>query len=207
MSGRNTVIRSLHDLGLAAWFGGSLMGAVGLNGAAENEGSTVADRARIASVGWAKWVPVNAAAIGAHLFGGGGLLAANAHRVSSQKGVAASTTAKTVVTAAALAATAYARVLGKKVELASSSAPEDTEKATRHPVDLDTARRHLAYAQWTVPALTGCLVVLNALHGEQQRPLEQLHGMWGHARFVTPLMQWRNPGMSRGPLVPGAAMH
>ncbi|MDT5205049.1 MAG: hypothetical protein QOD34_1685, partial [Mycobacterium sp.] len=34
MSTRNTVIRSLHDLGAAAWFGGSLMGAVGLNGAA-----------------------------------------------------------------------------------------------------------------------------------------------------------------------------
>jgi hypothetical protein len=27
----NTVARSLHDVGLAAWFGGSLMGAVGLN--------------------------------------------------------------------------------------------------------------------------------------------------------------------------------
>ncbi|MGZ3113409.1 hypothetical protein [Streptomyces sp. H62] len=134
-------------------------------------------------------MPVNAVAIGAHLFGGGGLLVANAHRVSSQKGVAASTTAKTVVTAAALAATAYARVLGKKVELASSTDSEDSEKAKRHPVDLDKARRHLACAQWTVPALTGCLVVLNALHGEQQRPLEQLHGMWGHARSVTPLMQ------------------
>ncbi len=189
MSGRNTVIRSLHDLGLAAWFGGSLMGAVGLNGAAEHEGSAVADRARIASVGWAKWVPVNAAAIGAHLFGGGGLLAANAHRVSSQEGVAASTTAKTVVTAVALAATAYARVLGKKVELASSPDTEDREKAARHPVDLNTARRHLSYAQWSVPALTGCLVVLNALHGEQQRPLEQLHGMWGHVRSAAPLMR------------------
>jgi hypothetical protein len=30
----NTLARSLHDLGLATWFGGSLMGAVGLNGAA-----------------------------------------------------------------------------------------------------------------------------------------------------------------------------
>jgi hypothetical protein len=29
----NTLSRSLHDLGLATWFGGSLMGAVGLNGA------------------------------------------------------------------------------------------------------------------------------------------------------------------------------
>ena len=34
MAEDNTVARSLHDLGLAAWFGGSLMGAVGLNGAA-----------------------------------------------------------------------------------------------------------------------------------------------------------------------------
>ena len=42
MAQRNTVIRGLHDLGLAAWFGGSLMGAVGLNKAAEQEltGST-----------------------------------------------------------------------------------------------------------------------------------------------------------------------
>jgi hypothetical protein len=30
----NTLARTLHDLGLAAWFGGSLMGAAGVNGAA-----------------------------------------------------------------------------------------------------------------------------------------------------------------------------
>jgi hypothetical protein len=34
MSERNTVVRGLHDLGLAMWFGGSLAGAVGFNGAA-----------------------------------------------------------------------------------------------------------------------------------------------------------------------------
>ena len=34
MSTRNTLVRSLHDLGAAAWFGGSLMGALGVNGAA-----------------------------------------------------------------------------------------------------------------------------------------------------------------------------
>ena len=35
-SNRNTVIRSLHDLGVAAWFGGALMGAVALNGATKD---------------------------------------------------------------------------------------------------------------------------------------------------------------------------
>ncbi|MCC9689057.1 hypothetical protein [Streptomyces althioticus] len=188
MSERNTAIRSLHDLGLAAWFGGSLMGAVGLNGAAQAEGGTETGRDRISSSGWSKWTPVNAAAIGAHLFGGGGLLAMNAHRVATQQGVGASTAAKTVLTAAALAATAYARVLGKKVELAASTDPDDVEKAGKHPVDLDQARRQLAAAQWAVPALTGCLVVLNALHGEQQRPAQQIPGVWERARSVTHLM-------------------
>ncbi|MGW8358505.1 hypothetical protein [Streptomyces wedmorensis] len=186
MPERHTLIRSLHDVGLATWFGGSLMGSVSLNGAARGEGETEAATDRIASAGWAKWTPVNAAAIGVHLFGSGGLPAVNAHRVATQQGVAASTAAKTVVTAATLAATAYARVLGKKVEPASSSDPEDAEKASEHPIDLDKARRQLAYAQWVVPALTGCPVALNALHGEQQRPTEQASGMWQRAACFSP---------------------
>ena len=128
MSERNTLVRALHDLGLAAWFGGSLMGAVGLNGAAEREGGNLRT-AQIASNGWARWTPVNAAAIGAHLLGGVGVLAANRRRVAGQRGVGASTVAKTVLTGAALAATAYSRVLGKKIELASSPEPGKAEQA------------------------------------------------------------------------------
>ncbi|MYS09705.1 hypothetical protein GTW71_25480, partial [Streptomyces sp. SID6041] len=103
MSERNTVLRSLHDVGLAAWFGGSLMGAVGLNGAAKDQGDTWQAKARIASSGWARWTPVCAVAIGAHFIGTSGLLGANAARVAAQKGVATSTLAKTVLTGAALA--------------------------------------------------------------------------------------------------------
>ena len=40
MSDRNTLVRSLHDLGLAAWFGGSLAAAVAVNGAAEQQRPT-----------------------------------------------------------------------------------------------------------------------------------------------------------------------
>jgi hypothetical protein len=50
VSERNTVIRALNDVGLAAWFGGSLMGVVGLNGAAEEEGGNLRT-ARMASNG------------------------------------------------------------------------------------------------------------------------------------------------------------
>jgi hypothetical protein len=93
MSSRNTLVRSLHDLGSAAWFGGSLMGAVGVNGAA----ATVRDpkdRARTAAAGWAKWAPVNAVAIGAHLLGGGALLCTNRNRARHQSGVTSNTVAK-----------------------------------------------------------------------------------------------------------------
>ncbi|MFI8186686.1 hypothetical protein ACIF70_40305 [Actinacidiphila glaucinigra] len=184
MSERHTVLRSLHDVGLAAWFGGSLMGAVGLNGAARAEGSGERGTARIAACGWEKWSPVNAAAIGCHLVGASGLLAVNAPRVAVQQGVATSTLAKTVLTGAALAATAYSGVLGRKIKLASSGRPEDAQKATEHPVDVTTAQRHLACLQWLVPALTGGLVIVNALHGEQQRPVQQVHGMWQRARSL-----------------------
>ena len=34
MSELNTLLRGLHNLGLGAWFGGSLAGAVAINGAA-----------------------------------------------------------------------------------------------------------------------------------------------------------------------------
>src|ERR1700710_2036482 len=102
MSSRNTLVRSLHDLGAAAWFGGSLMGAVGLNGAAA-QASNPQERPRIAAEGWARWAAwatVSAAAIGAHLLGGAGILLANRQRVVAQSGVTANTVVKTVVTGA-----------------------------------------------------------------------------------------------------------
>ncbi|MEU2117450.1 hypothetical protein ABZ567_17740 [Streptomyces sp. NPDC016459] len=194
MSERNTVMRSLHDIGLAAWFGGSLMGAVGLNGGARNAVQEPVLASRVVSAGWAAWTPVNAAAIGAHLVGGAGLLGANSARVAYQSGVGASTIAKTVLTGAALAATAYSRVLGKKIELASSPDSEDQEAAAGHPVELEQAQRHLAILQWALPALTAGVLVLNALHGEQQRPEQQKAGML--RRAASPLAAFGGTGMA-----------
>jgi hypothetical protein len=176
MSNRNTVLRAMHDVGLAAWFGGSIMGAAALNPAAE-ELSDEKDSARVASSGWAKWTPVNAAAIGVHLVGATGIAVVNRRRIGAQKGVLASTIAKTALTGAALGATAYARALGKKIELASSSDQEEAEKAKHHSVSVRTAQRQLSIVKWTIPALTGAVEILNSLHGEQQRPSQQIWGV------------------------------
>ena len=57
---RNTLSRSLHDLGLAAWFGGTLANAVALNPAAAQSDTDTGPGA-VANTGWDRWNPVNAA--------------------------------------------------------------------------------------------------------------------------------------------------
>jgi hypothetical protein len=173
---RNTLARTLHDVGLAAWFGGTLMGAVGVNGAAADVDDP-RQRARVANAGWARWTPVNLAAIGAHLTGGALLLKANRKRVRGQKGVAASTTVKTAFTAAALGATAYSRILGQRIQHAGD-VPVDggTSPNEATPPEVASAQQQLAALQWAIPALTGGILVTSALHGEQQRPSEVLKG-------------------------------
>jgi hypothetical protein len=116
-SNDNTLARSLHDIGLASLFGGSLMGAVGVNGAAAQV-QEPKQRLLVANAGWNRWTPVNLAGIAAHLAGGAVLLAANKGRGTAQQGVAQATTVKTAVTVLALGATAWSRALGAKLNRA-----------------------------------------------------------------------------------------
>jgi hypothetical protein len=177
MSERNTVVRSMHDLGLAAWLGGSLAGAVGINGAAAD----VPDeklRLVVANAGWARWTPVNLAAIATHLIGGAGVLYANKGRVATQRGVGASTAAKLVLTGAALAVTAYSRVQGKKLQDAGMVPVQGaTEPSVDTPADVAKAQQQLKVCQWAIPALTAGLTVLNVVQGEQQRPSQVASGI------------------------------
>lgn len=176
MSERNTFAHLLHDAGLAAWFGGSLMGAVGVNGAS-NDLDDPGQRARAASDAWARWTPVNAAAIGAHLLGGALLLKDNRTRVSRQKGVKANTLAKLALTGGAVVATAYSRVLGQKV-ISAGDVPVDggvtPNGAT--PPEVASAQKQLKALQWAIPGLTGAVLASSSLHEEQQRPSQVLKG-------------------------------
>jgi hypothetical protein len=167
---QNFPSRSLHDLGLAAWFGGTLANAVSLNRAA-GETDRYSTAGRVANAGWDAWTPVNAAAIGAHVVGAVGQLLGNRDRVAAQKGVAAMAVTKTVLTAAALGVTAYSRVLGRKVsERTDVPVESGTEPTETTPPDVANAQRQLKVLQWAVPAITGAIVVISAYAGEQQRP-------------------------------------
>lgn len=177
MATTNTLSRSLHDVGLATWFGGTLANAVALNPAA-GEAKDPASTGAVANAGWDRWTPVNAAAIGAHLAGSVGQLAGNRGRLTAQKGVASMAVAKTALTGAALGATAYSRILGRQVSRYGPVAVESgTEPNVFTPQDAAGAQQKLRVLQWAVPALTGALVVVSSFAGEQQRPSRVKRGV------------------------------
>jgi hypothetical protein len=180
---QDTLSRSLHDVGLAAWFGGTLANAVALNPASA-EADSPSGTGRVANTGWNRWTPINAAAIGAHLVGSVGQLIGNRDRIGAQEGVASMSLAKTGVTVAALGATGYSRALGRKVTKDTSVPAESgTEPATTTPDDVARAQKQLKALQWVIPALTGALVVISAFAGEQQRASNVKKGVL--SRFLT----------------------
>ena len=196
----NSVARALHELGLAAWFGGALMGAVALN-PASGQITDPNERLRVANIAWGRWTPVAAAAIAAHLIGAVRITTANASRIAAQQGVGTVDASKAVVTAAALGAYAASGLYGRKVmQLEQSSSRgraegaaggqqigdggiggTDVRDATTPEAGTDAeladAQRKLSLLQWAIPVLTGGLIVLSARLGEQQRPAEVAAGI------------------------------
>lgn len=189
---RTTVARSLHDLGLAVWFGGSLMGAVGVNRSAAAAARS-RDTTQVAGAGWAAWTPVNLVAIGAYLVGGAQLTFANSGRVAAQRGVGSAAAIKAALTAAALGATGYSRLIGQRVMDADDTPAEDgTTPADATRPEIASAQRQLDALQWVIPASTGALVVLSALMGEQQRTSQVAKGVLGRVTDHLPV-----PGADR----------
>jgi len=189
MAETNTVARALHDIGLAGWFGGSLMGSVGLNGASD-EVADPKDRVRVANAGWARWTPVNLVFIAVHLLAGLQVTRGNKDRLGVQGGVATAAAVKLAFTIAAMAATAYARLLGQKLMDADADAARHTPAneggieaqdaltpSASTPEDVASAQRQLRVVQWAIPFFTGATLWLNAIQGEQQRPQAVTEGL------------------------------
>ena len=173
----NLIARSIHDLTAGAWFGGSLMGAIGLNGAAA-EAKNPQERTRLSSLGWKKWAPIQTAAFGAHILAGLAVTWENKGRLAEQHGVARLTIYKTVVTLAGAAVTLYAGMVGKKVhELAGEGAEGATEPKADAAPELQSAQRQLKFLQWSIPFFAGWVIVLGAKQGEMQRPANVLKGL------------------------------
>lgn len=145
--------RAVHDLTAAAWFGGSLMGAVGVDGAAA-AARDPRERTRLSVVGWNKWRPVETAALVAHGLAGAWLL---------REGDARATALKGAVTLAGAATSAWAGHLGRTVEAHAEEGGEGaTEPRPGVSPALASAQRQLRVLQWVNPVLAGTVVVLGA---------------------------------------------
>lgn len=155
----STTIRSVHLVTNAAWFGGSLMGAVGLNPAAQQAGDDQ-DRAQVADTGWNRWGPVQGAAVGLHLLSGLGIIGDNRRRVVAHTPTRTAVVAKTLLTGAALAGTGAAWRFGEQMGDATERGDREKQRALGE---------RLRWLQWVTPAATGGLLVLDAYLGEQQR--------------------------------------
>jgi hypothetical protein len=171
----NTVARTMNDMGLAAWFGGSLMGAVGLNRAADSTDQP----AEVSEAGWSRWTLVNALAIGSAAVGGLLLTKENRARIAGQTGVATTAALKAALLGGAAAASLYARVLGRRIAHAEHDGAVldgTTTPGSDTPADVASAQHQLKLMQWVVPALTGATIVVDSRLSEQQRPMEVVRG-------------------------------
>jgi hypothetical protein len=164
MTAFSTAVRAVHLVTNAAWFGGSLAGAVAVNPAAQ-EGDTARERSQIADKGWRSWGPVQGGAIALHVISGLAILADNRRRTVLHPPTTAAVVAKTVLTGAAVGASAAAYVNGARLGEAEE-ASEENLSARRRAQDL---ARRMRWLQWATPASTGALLVLDAYLGEQQR--------------------------------------
>jgi hypothetical protein len=159
------VLRVAHDASLAMWFGGALMGAIGLN-KATIEVDEHTQRTRVANAGWFAWAPFAGAALTVHV-----LSAYLRGRVAPSLAPSRDTRlvrTRTVITAAAALATAETGVSGSRV-VRAGDVPVATavQPISDTPAEVARAQHRLRRGQWAVPALTAAVLVLEATQSER----------------------------------------
>jgi hypothetical protein len=162
-----SALRALHDVGLAAWFGGGLMGAVGVNSTARRA-DNLSERHELSAHPWERWAPVNAAAVGAHLVGATGLLLTDRDTLAHRPGARRTALVKGGLTGAALALTVLAERRAALVERqAAQSGAGPDEPGNLSPGDFAHAQDELRVLRWSVTGLTGVVLVLGSVQARR----------------------------------------
>ncbi len=179
MANDQTVVRIVHDLTGAAWFGGTLFGALSVD-AASRKAPDPMTRLDVAEGAWTRWQRVSTPMILAHLIAGSVLTVGNRKRLAGQRGAGRTTTAKAAVTGLALCSELTSRRLGRQLGTRSSD-PVAGSTTPSGPTPEPTARvqKRLRTSQRATVALTAANVALTARMGEQQRPGQLVRGIVG----------------------------
>lgn len=167
MLNRTTTLTVLHDIGLATWFGGAWMGAVGLNGATiEVDDHT--QRTRVANAGWFRWAPIAGGALLAQVAGAYALGRLVPAPQGCGRGSLAIRRLRTAVTLAAVLSTAETGLSGQRV-VRGGDVPVATATVpiAATPPEVAAAQRRLRVAQWLVPTFTVTIIVLEAVQRQQ----------------------------------------
>jgi hypothetical protein len=181
----HVVAQSVHDLGAALWFGGTVMGVAGVNKAG-NDLRDPLDKVRVAESAWRRFAPVQWAGIAAVLGAGTQLTRASRGRLATQHGWARAGGTKAAVAVAGAAASAFAAYSGNKIgqlteQAARSGQQLDVQDAStpsaQTPPDIVRWQRRQRAAQYLVPLTSGANIVLNAYLVQTYRPAATARGL------------------------------
>ena len=181
----HVVAQSVHDLGAALWFGGTVMGVAGVNKAG-NDLRDPLDKVRVAESAWRRFAPVEWAGIAAVLGAGAQLTRASKGRLATQHGWARAGGTKAAVAVAGAAASAFAAYSGNKIgqlteQAARSGRQIDVQDAStpsaQTPPDIARWQKRQRAAQYLVPLTSGANIVLNAYLVQTYRPGATARGL------------------------------
>jgi hypothetical protein len=178
--------QSVHDLGTALWFGGSVMGIAGVNKSGSDL-TTGIDKVRVASSAWSRFQPAQFGGIAATLVTGLQLTRSNKQRLALQKGYGSVGALKAALTVAGAGATAYAAYsgaqIGKLAEQAAKNGNLEVKDATLPtagtPPEIKKWQARQRVTQAAVPALAGAVIVCNAWLVQSYRLGSTVKGLLG----------------------------
>ncbi len=164
------VAQAVHDLGSALWFGGSVMGAAGVNKSGQQLTQGI-DRIRVAGSAWSRFQPAQFAGIGATLVAGLRLTQVGGRRIALQKGFGTVGALKAALAVAGAGATAYAAYTGSRIGKAAEEAARQGQQVEVKDATLPSAgtlpeiqkwQSRQRVTQFLVPALAGANIVCNS---------------------------------------------
>ena len=164
------VAQAVHDLGSALWFGGSVMGAAGVNKSGQQLTQGI-DRIRVASSAWGRFAPAQWAGIGATLLAGLRLTQVGGRRLALQQGFGTVGGLKAGFAVAGAAATGFAAYSGSRIgalaeEAEKRGTPVQVKDATlptdATPPEIARWQQRQRVAQSLVPVLAGANIVCNS---------------------------------------------
>ncbi len=181
------VAQAVHDLGSALWFGGTVMGAAGVNKSG-SELTQGIDRIRVASSGWGRFAPAQWAGIGATLLAGLRLTQVGGRRVALQKGFGTVGALKAGFAVAGAGASGYAAYCGARIsKLAEEAEQRGTPVLVKDatlptdgtPPDIARWQQRQRVTQALVPALAGANIVCNSWLVQSYRAGSTIKGVLG----------------------------